>query len=73
VLEQDNQRENSVSIASESHSKEKKRARKAVSKNQVKEQQLPQKKPYDVAGTKNQVRVQHREDKQPQVEMQQIQ
>ncbi|XP_013445693.2 uncharacterized protein [Medicago truncatula] len=75
VLEQENHKENSVSIASdsESSSKEKKRARKAVSKNQVKEQQLAQKKTYDVAGTKNQVRVQHREEKQPQVEMQQIQ
>jgi len=73
VLEQENQRENSVSIASESHSKEKNCARKAVSKNQVKEQQLAQKMPYDVAVTKNQVRVQHREGKQPQVEMQQSQ
>jgi hypothetical protein len=75
VLEQENQKENSVSIASdsESSSKEKKHARKAVSKNLVKEQQLAQKKPYDVAGTKNEVRVQHREEKQPQVEMQQIQ
>lgn len=62
VLEQENQRENSVSITSESPSKEKKCARNAVSKN-----------PYDVAGTKNQVRVQHREEKQPRVEMRQSQ
>jgi hypothetical protein len=73
VLEQENQRENNVAIASESLSNEMKRARKAVSTNQVKEQDLAQKKPYDVADTKNQVRVQHREEKQPLVEMRQSQ
>jgi len=73
VLEQENQRENSVAIKSESLSSEKKRGRKEVSTNQVKEQQLAQKKAYDVAGTKNQVRVQHREEKKPQVEMRQSQ
>ncbi|RHN60284.1 hypothetical protein MtrunA17_Chr4g0024061 [Medicago truncatula] len=73
VLEQENQRENSVAISSESLSNEKKRARKEVSTNQVKEQELAQKKPYDVAGTKNPFRVQHREEKQPQVEMRQSQ
>ena len=62
MLEQENQRENNVSITSESPSKEKKRARNAVSKN-----------PYGVGGTKNQVRVQHLEEKLPQVEMRQSQ
>jgi len=73
VLEQENQRENSVAIASESLSNKKKHARNAVSTNQVKEKQLAQKKPYDVAVTKNQGRVQHHEEKQPQVEMWQSQ